>query len=44
VLVDVALMLADGGQAIADIDVLRHQGQVLGPVASSEVCVEYLSP
>ena len=34
VLVDVAAMIADGGEAIADIDVLRHQGQVLGPVAS----------
>lgn len=34
VLVDVAVMLADGGEAIADIDVLRHQGAVLGPVAS----------
>jgi len=34
VLVDVAVMLADGGEAIADIDVLRHQGGVLGPVAS----------
>jgi len=34
VLVDVAVMLADGGEAIADIDVLRHQAQVLGPVAS----------
>jgi len=33
--VDVAVMLADGGEAIADIDVLRHQGQVLGPVASA---------
>ena len=30
VLVDVALMLADGREAIADTDVLRHQGQVLG--------------
>ena len=29
-LVDVALMLADGREAIADTDVLRHQGQVLG--------------
>lgn len=27
-------MLADGGEAIADIDVLRHQRSVLGPVAS----------
>lgn len=35
VLVDVAVMLADGGEAIADIDVLRHQGGVLGPVASA---------
>lgn len=34
VLVDVAVMLADGGEAIADIDVLRHQSGVLGPVAS----------
>lgn len=34
VLVDVAVMLADGGEAIADIDVLRHQDQVLGAVAS----------
>jgi hypothetical protein len=24
-------MLADGGEAIADIDVLRHQAEVLGP-------------
>jgi Transposase DDE domain group 1 len=35
VLVEVAVMLADGGEAIADIDVLRHQSQVLGPVASA---------
>jgi hypothetical protein len=34
VLADVAVMLADGGEAIADIDVLRHQSQVLGAVAS----------
>jgi hypothetical protein len=34
VLVDVATMLAGGGEAIADIDVLRHQAGVLGPVAS----------
>ena len=32
-LVDLAVLLADGGEAIADIDVLRHQ--VLGPVASA---------
>jgi hypothetical protein len=35
VLVDVAVMLAGGGEAIADIDVLRHQEQLLGPVASA---------
>ena len=34
VLTDVAVMLADGGEAISDIDVLRHQSGVLGPVAS----------
>lgn len=34
VLADVAVMLADGGEAIGDIDVLRHQASVLGPVAS----------
>ena len=35
VLADVAVMLADGGEAISDINVLRHQSQVLGPVASA---------
>jgi hypothetical protein len=34
VLVDVATMIAAGGEAIADIDTLRHQEQVLGAVAS----------
>jgi len=34
VLVDVATMIAAGGEAIADIDTLRHQEQVLGSVAS----------
>jgi Transposase DDE domain group 1 len=34
VLVDLAVMIADGGQAIADIDVLRHQREMFGPVAS----------
>ena len=33
-MVDVAVMLVDGGEATADIDVLRHQASVLGPVAS----------
>lgn len=34
VLGDVAVMIADGGEAIADIEVLRHQGEVLGRVAA----------
>jgi Transposase DDE domain group 1 len=32
---DVAVMLADGGQAIADLAVLRGQGELFGPVASA---------
>ena len=32
--VDIATMLAAGGEAIADIDTLRHQTAMLGPVAS----------
>ena len=28
------MMITDGGEAIADIDILRHQQEVLGPVAS----------
>jgi hypothetical protein len=35
VLVDLALLIADGGEAISDIEVLRHQSEVLGPVASA---------
>jgi hypothetical protein len=38
VLVDLAVMIADGGEAISDIDVLRHQGEVFGPVASAATC------
>jgi hypothetical protein len=34
VLADLAVMIADGGEAICDIDVLRHQGKVFGQVAS----------
>ena len=33
--VDVATMLTAGGEAIADIDILRHQEGLLGPVASA---------
>ncbi|WP_295697442.1 IS1380 family transposase [Lapillicoccus sp.] len=35
VLADVAVLIAGGGEAIADINVLRHQGEVLGSVASA---------
>ena len=35
VLSDVAVMLADGVEAISDINVLRHQSQLLGPIASA---------
>ena len=38
VLVDLAVMIACGGEAICDIDVLRHQGEVFGPVASPATC------
>jgi len=34
VLVDLAVMIADGGEAICDIDALRHQHELFGPVAS----------
>ncbi|MCX4792900.1 MULTISPECIES: IS1380 family transposase [unclassified Streptomyces] len=32
---DLAVMLADGGKAITDLAVLRDQGEVFGPVAST---------
>jgi hypothetical protein len=35
VLIDVAVMLADGGESISDIGVLRHQSDALGLVASA---------
>ncbi|GAA1767698.1 hypothetical protein GCM10009681_43460 [Luedemannella helvata] len=38
VLVDLTVMIADGGEAICDIDTLRHQGEVFGPVASAATC------
>ena len=38
VLTDLAVMIADGGEVIADIDVVRHQGEVFGPVASPATC------
>jgi hypothetical protein len=38
VLVDLAVMIADGGEAICDIEVLRHQDQMFGVVASAATC------
>jgi hypothetical protein len=34
VLVDLAVMIADGGEAISDLAVLRNQPSLFGPVAS----------
>jgi Transposase DDE domain group 1 len=41
--VDVATMLTAGGEAISDIDTLRHQGPLLGPVASAPTVWRSLS-
>lgn len=38
VLTDLAVMIAGGGEAIADIDVLRHQREVFRAVASAATC------
>ena len=38
VLVDVAVMLADGGECISDIAALSDQAAVFGPVASDSTC------
>lgn len=35
VLIDLAVMLADGGETISDLAVLRHQPELFGPVAST---------
>ena len=43
VLVDLAVMIADGGETICDIDVVRHQGEVFGPVASPATCCRTLT-
>jgi hypothetical protein len=43
VAVDVAVMLADGGQAIADLAVLRDQPALFGPVASDPTAWRLLS-
>ncbi|WP_319462494.1 IS1380 family transposase [Micromonospora sp. RTP1Z1] len=38
VLIDLAVMIADGGEAIADIDVVRHQADLFGRIASPATC------
>jgi hypothetical protein len=43
VAVDLAVMLADGGQAIADLAVLRDQAELFGPVASDPTAWRVLS-
>jgi hypothetical protein len=43
VAVDLAVMLADGGEAISDLAVLRDQTQLFGPVASDPTAWRLLS-
>ena len=43
VAVDLAVMLADGGEAIADLAVLRNQSALFGPVASDPTAWRLLS-
>jgi Transposase DDE domain group 1 len=43
VAVDLAVMIADGGQAIADLAVLRDQAELFGPVASDPTAWRLLS-
>lgn len=43
VAVDVAVMLADGGQAIADLAVLRDRAELFGQVASDPTAWQLLS-
>lgn len=43
VVVDLAVMLADGGEAISDLAVLRDQAQLFGPVASDPTAWRLLS-
>ncbi|MEV6812712.1 transposase, partial [Micromonospora sp. NPDC051296] len=43
VAVDLAVMLADGGEAIADLAVLRDQAELFGPVASDPTAWRLLS-
>lgn len=41
--VDLAVMMADGGETIADLAVLRDQGALFGPVASDPTAWRLLS-
>jgi alpha-beta hydrolase superfamily lysophospholipase len=41
--VDLAAMVADGGQAIADLAVLRDQAELFGAVASNPIAWRWLS-
>ncbi|MGW7694540.1 hypothetical protein ACWGMA_37815, partial [Streptomyces asiaticus] len=41
--VDLAVKLADGGEAIADLAVLRDQAEVFGPVASTPTAWQLLA-
>jgi hypothetical protein len=43
VAVDLAVMLADGGEAIADLAVLRNHADLFGPVASDPTAWRLLS-
>src|ERR1017187_7100202 len=43
VLADLAVAIADGATAISDIDALRHQGELFGPVASDSTTWRALS-
>jgi hypothetical protein len=43
VAVDLAVMLADGGEAIADLAVLRNQSELFGPTASDATAWRVLS-
>lgn len=43
VVVDLAVMIADGGEAISDLAVLRDQPQLFGPVASDPTAWRLLS-
>lgn len=38
VLTDLAVVIADGGEAISDVETLRHQKELFGPVASQATC------